>query len=79
MRDNKMIREKQPTRGIVIDLTGPQGNAFYLLGIAENFCKQLDMTKENTQAILDEMTSGDYENLIQVFDREFGSIVILER
>jgi len=74
-----MIREKQPTRGIVIDLTGPQGNAFYLLGIAENFCKQLDMTKENTQAILDEMTSGDYENLIQVFDREFGSIVILER
>ena len=74
-----MIREKQPQRGIVIDLTGPQGNAFYLLGTAKNFCKQLDMTEENTQAILDEMTSGDYENLIQVFDREFGSIVILER
>lgn len=74
-----MIREKQPQRGIVIDLTGPQGNAFYLLGVAKNFCKQLDMTEKNTQAILDEMTSGDYENLIQVFDREFGSIVILER
>jgi len=74
-----MIREKQPQRGIVIDLTGPQGNAFYLLGTAKNFCKQLDMTEKNTKAILDEMTSGDYENLIQVFDREFGSIVILER
>lgn len=74
-----MIREKQPQRGIVIDLTGPQGNAFYLLGVAKNFCKQLDMTEKNTQAILDEMTSGDYENLIQVFDREFGSIVTLER
>jgi hypothetical protein len=74
-----MIREKQPQRGIVIDLTGPQGNAFYLLGVAKNFCKQLDMTEKNTQAILDEMTSGDYENLIQVFDREFGSVVILER
>lgn len=74
-----MIREKQPQRGIVIDLTGPQGNAFYLLGVARDFCKQLDMTEKNTQAILDEMTSGDYENLIQVFDREFGSIVILER
>jgi hypothetical protein len=37
------------------------------------------MTKKNTQSILDEMTSGDYENLIQVFDREFGSVVILER
>lgn len=74
-----MIREKQPQRGIVIDLTGPQGNAFYLLGVAKDFCKQLDMTEKNTQAILDEMTSGDYENLIQVFDREFGSVVILER
>ena len=74
-----MIRSKQPQREIVIDLTGPQGNAFYLLGFAKNFCKQLDMTKKNTQAILDEMTSGDYENLIQVFDREFGSVVILER
>ncbi len=74
-----MIRSKQPQREIVIDLTGPQGNAFYLLGVAKNFCKQLDMTKKNTQSILDEMTSGDYENLIQVFDREFGSVVILER
>jgi hypothetical protein len=74
-----MIREKQPQRGIVIDLTGPQGNAFYLLGVARDFCKQLDMTEKNTQAILDEMTSGDYEHLIQVFDREFGHFVILER
>lgn len=74
-----MIREKQPQREIIIDLTGPQGNAFYLLGVAKNFCKQLDMTEKNAQEILDEMKSGDYENLIQVFDREFGSFVILER
>ncbi|NND23532.1 MAG: hypothetical protein HKN86_02450 [Acidimicrobiia bacterium] len=74
-----MIRAKQPKSEIIIDLTGPQGNAFYLLGVAKNFCKQLDMTEKNTQSILDEMTSGDYENLIQVFDREFGSVVILER
>ena len=74
-----MIREKQTKSEIVIDLTGPQGNAFFLLGTAKNFCNQLDMTEKNTQAILDEMKSGDYENLIQVFDREFGSIVILER
>jgi len=74
-----MIRAKQKQRELVIDLTGPQGNAFFLLGVAKDFCKQLDMTEKNTQVILDEMTSGDYENLIQVFDREFGSVVILER
>ena len=73
-----MIVEKK-NRGIVIDLTGPQGNAFYLLGTAKNFCKQLGMSEKNTQAILDEMRSSDYENLIQVFDREFGSVVTLER
>ena len=73
-----MIVQKQ-NRGIVIDLTGPQGNAFNLLATARSFCKQLDMSEKNTQAILDEMMSGDYENLIQVFDREFGSIVTLER
>lgn len=73
-----MIVERK-NRGIVIDLTGPQGNAFYLLGTAKNLCNQLDITEKNTKAILDEMRSSDYENLIQVFDREFGSIVTLER
>jgi hypothetical protein len=29
--------------------------------------------------IVQEMMSGDYENAIQVFDRYFGSFVILER
>jgi len=73
-----MIVEKK-NRDIVIDLTGPQGNAFSLLATAKSFCQQLDMTKKHTQRILDEMKSGDYENLIQVFDREFGSVVTLER
>ena len=36
-----MIREKQPKREIIIDLTGPEGNAFYLLGTAKKLAKQL--------------------------------------
>ena len=72
-----MIVEKQTqNRGIEIDLTGPQGNAFYLLGTARNLPKQLDL---DGTAICDEMTSGDYENLVQVFDKNFGSIVTLYR
>ena len=30
------------TRGIEIDLTGPQSNAFFLLGTASNLAKQLE-------------------------------------
>ena len=71
-----MIREKQPPREIIIDLTGPDGNAFALMGYAMRFAKQLG---KDGKAITNEMMSGDYENLIEVFEREFGDFVILER
>ena len=68
------ILEKPKTNGIEIDLTGPQGNAFYLLGTAKKLANQLGL---NSNEILNEMKSGDYENLIQVFDKNFGSFVTL--
>lgn len=75
-----MIREKQASNGpIVIDLTGPDGNAFSLMGSAMRLGKQLELTKEQIDLILTDMKSGDYENLIQVFDKHFGAFVILER
>ena len=73
-----MIREKTEKQ-IIIDLTGPQGNAFYLLGTAQNLAKQLNFSKEKTEKLLSEMKSSDYENLLKVFDDNFGSFVILER
>jgi hypothetical protein len=72
-----MIRSKQErNEPIIIDLTGPDGNAFALMGYASNFARQLGIDKE---PIIKEMMSGDYENLLQVFDRHFGKFVILER
>jgi hypothetical protein len=70
------ILEKPKQNGINIDLTGPQGNAFYLLGTANNLAKQLGL---NGTEIMEEMKSSDYENLINVFDNYFGSIVTLYR
>jgi hypothetical protein len=72
-----MIRDKKPQSEIVIDLTGPQGNAFFLLGYAKRLAKQLEF--EDIDGLLDEMKSGDYEHLIQIFDEYFGDFVILER
>jgi len=72
-----MIRNKTKKTGpIVIDLTGPEGNAYVLMGYAENFAKQLGIPSE---PIINEMMSGDYENLLDVFDANFGDYVILER
>lgn len=73
-----MIRKKKD-RPIVIDLTGPQGNAFALLGAAARFGRQLGYSNEELESMLDDMKSSDYEHLIEVFDNHFGSVVILER
>lgn len=71
-----MIKKKQNNGKIEIDLTGPQGNAFYILGVAQNLCKQVGI---DSKPLLDEMRSGDYENLIKVFDKQFGSVVTMYR
>ena len=71
-----MIRTKKPKPEIIIDLTGPDGNAFTLMGMAVNFARQLG---KDGKAIREEMMAGDYEHLLSVFDREFGAFVILER
>jgi hypothetical protein len=71
-----MIKSKKESFGIEIDLTGPQGNAFFLLGTATNLCKQLGY---DSKPVLDDMKSGDYENLLNVFDTHFGDFVTLYR
>ena len=73
------ILKKDKYKKQVIDLTGPDGNAYYLLGTAMNLCKQICISSERTEEILDELKSSDYENLIKVFDKYFGKLVDLER
>jgi len=61
---------------IRIDLTGPDGNAYTLLGYAKTYAKRLG---KDFKDIRNRMISGDYENLVEVFDKEFGDIVDLYR
>ena len=74
-----MIRSKQPKSEIVIDLSGPDGNAYAFMGYANRFAKDLDFSKEEIDELMKKMQSGDYENLVKVFDEEFGYFVVLER
>ena len=73
-----MIIEKSNyhSDGDIVDLTGPQGNAFCLLGLARRYAKQVGI---DPHEVFVEMTNGDYENLIKVFDKYFGSFVTLLR
>ena len=70
------IKNKVSRSTIEIDLTGPDGNAFVLIGTASRLAKQLGL---DANEIKTEMMSGDYENLIRVFDKHFGEFVTLYR
>ena len=73
------IIDKDTTKKQVIDLTGPQGNAFYLLGLTVKLCNQIGFSGLATQGILEDMKNGDYEHLITRFDYHFGELIDLER
>jgi len=60
----------------IIDLTGPSGNAYALLGYASKFSEPFDI---NFEEVREKMMSGDYENLVTVFEEYFGEYVEIIR
>jgi len=76
-----MIRQKQNSDKLIIDLDGPDGNAYNLLSVAKGFMIRgfgRNALGRDIADVLKEMTSGDYNNLVKVFDKHFGDMVILE-
>lgn len=73
-----MIRPiSKKSRGkIEIDLTGPEGNAFVLMGKVNVLARQLGL---DPNPIIADMKSGDYEHLLQVMEKHFGDYIIMYR
>ena len=59
---------------IQINLSGQEGNAYVLLGYALRLSKQLEL---DPKPIVDDMTSSDYNHLLNVFEKHFGLFVKL--
>ena len=70
-----MIRETAWAQNTVIDLDGPMGNAFALLGVAKSEAMSLGIDRDDIDAILDDMKSGDYKNLLKTLDEHLGANV----
>lgn len=66
--------KRKPGEKPVIDLDGPEGNAYFLIGTARTFARQLRMEFGPIEA---EMTSGDYKHLVKTFDKHFGHCIDL--
>jgi hypothetical protein len=69
------VELKLKNKKITIDLDGPEGNAFSLMGYAHKLSRSFQL---NGNTIVDEMKSGDYINLLKVFDDNFGDAVVLQ-
>ena len=54
---------------LVIELTGPTGNAFYILGAARKAWREAGVDEGTVESYVEEATSGDYENLLEVVKR----------
>ena len=67
-------KKDKPSRPVEIDLTGPQGNVFYLMNFVNHNAKHLGL---NAEGIIAQMKRGDYENAVKVFDRYFHNHVII--
>ena len=69
-----MIRPTQDHE-FYINLDGVQGNANNLMATAMNLANQVGLDGDK---IIVEMKSGDYINLVKIFDKYFGKYVVLE-
>lgn len=76
-----MIKKKNRSGPIEVDLTGPAGNAHALLGNASAWARQLNEAGAGLdfEAIHTDATSGDYEHLLEVLEKHFGNYVIFLR
>lgn len=71
-----VIKKKPENEPMVIDLTGPDGNAYVLLGVAQRLAK---LTGLDPDTVTEEMKAGNYDQLVEKFDEYFGHIVTLYR
>lgn len=65
---------KQKIPRIELDLTGSQGNVYYLINTAMRLSKKLGMDGEK---IVERMKFDDYEHAVKTFDAYFGDFVTL--
>jgi len=77
---NEILVGKESPQERFIDLCGPSGNAYIILGMAKSLTKQLqqiDPEKYDWEKINAEMTAGNYNNLVHTFERYFGDYVTI--
>ncbi len=77
-----MVLEQETTndgnyRTIVVDLSTQEGSPLNLTGLAWTIGKQIGFNLCEIKQVVNEMINNGYDNLINVFECNFGDLVIL--
>ena len=72
-----LSREEMVPRQIEIDLSGPEGNAFCLLGLVGRLGISLGMSRKKIKLIQDEMMLSSYDMLVETLDKYFGDYIVI--
>ena len=67
---------KYPT-GLIIDLNGPAGNIFYLMGVCNSLVRELGLSAQLKQEYETEINSaGDYQSRLTIMQKWFGIVFV---
>ena len=62
---------------LILDLSGPDGNAFYLMGVAHHCATQLGWDRHKIKWLLKEMRTHDYAYLVELLESFFGDLLVI--
>jgi hypothetical protein len=68
------LLQHKPSGKQTINLNGPDGNAWCILGTGQSMAQNLSI---DFVPISNEMMSGDYRHLVETFDKHFAKYVDL--
>ncbi|MFI3241195.1 MAG: hypothetical protein R3Y43_01350 [Alphaproteobacteria bacterium] len=74
-KSQRAVEATYPT-GIVVDLSSPQGNAFYIIGLCQEIGRKLNIPQQEIDKFIKECKNKDYSNLLQATQKMFGLIFI---
>ena len=65
----------ETVKKMIVDLSGPQGNAYALMGVARSIGRELNRPYNEIKEVETRMMSGDYDNLVKVMYLEYGDFI----
>jgi hypothetical protein len=67
--------DEMRTDPIEYDLSGPQGNAFHIINLANKLAVKLGYEPDDRGKLSTDLMSGDYDHLLETFELHFGDFV----